>query len=62
MPNQIGSQSRHTVILHHGNEIMSNLADIAKSLVAPGKGILAADESAPTIEKRFKGIQVALYA
>lgn len=37
---------------------MSNLAEIAKSLVAPGKGILAADESAPTIEKRFKGIGV----
>src|SRR3970282_2125475 len=31
---------------------------VARSLVAPGKGILAADESAPTIEKRFKGIEV----
>ena len=38
---------------------MSNLISIAQSLVAPGKGILAADESAPTIEKRFKGIGVA---
>ena len=38
---------------------MSNLADIAKSLVSPGKGILAADESTGTIEKRFKSIQVA---
>lgn len=28
----------------------------AKELVAPGKGILAADESFPTIEKRFKAI------
>lgn len=28
-------------------------------LVAPGKGILAADESGPTIEKRFKGVGVA---
>lgn len=28
-------------------------------LVAPGKGILAADESGPTIEKRFKSIGVA---
>ena len=26
----------------------------ARALVAPGKGILAADESLPTIEKRFK--------
>ena len=39
-----------------------NLPDIettAKSLVAPGKGILAADESLPTIEKRFKSVGVA---
>ena len=28
----------------------------ARALVAPGKGILAADESVPTIEKRFKSI------
>src|ERR1044071_5358260 len=32
---------------------------IAQELVAPGKGILAADESGPTIEKRFKSIGVA---
>lgn len=38
---------------------MTNLAEIARSLVTPGKGILAADESAPTIEKRFKGINVS---
>ena len=31
----------------------------AQALVAPGKGILAADESHGTIEKRFKGIAVA---
>jgi fructose-bisphosphate aldolase class I len=31
---------------------------IAKALVAPGKGILAADESTGTIEKRFKNINV----
>jgi fructose-bisphosphate aldolase class I len=31
----------------------------AMELVAPGKGILAADESGPTIEKRFKGVGVA---
>lgn len=31
---------------------------IALELVAPGKGILAADESGPTIEQRFKGIGV----
>ncbi len=37
---------------------MNNLQDIAKSIVAPGKGILAADESLPTIEKRFKAINL----
>jgi fructose-bisphosphate aldolase class I len=31
---------------------------IAKAMVAPGKGILAADESTGTIEKRFKSINV----
>ncbi len=30
----------------------------ARALVAPGKGILAADESSPTIEKRFKSVGV----
>ncbi|MBI5576981.1 MAG: fructose-bisphosphate aldolase class I [Deltaproteobacteria bacterium] len=35
------------------------LENVARSLVAPGKGILAADESAPTIEKRFKSVGVA---
>lgn len=37
---------------------MSDLASIAKDLVAPNKGILAADESFPTIEKRFKSINI----
>lgn len=34
------------------------LQDVARSLVAPGKGILAADESLGTIEKRFASIGV----
>jgi fructose-bisphosphate aldolase, class I len=34
------------------------LETTARALVAPGKGILAADESFPTIEKRFKSIDV----
>ena len=34
------------------------LETTAWALVAPGKGILAADESSPTIEKRFKSINV----
>jgi fructose-bisphosphate aldolase, class I len=33
-----------------------NLESVARSLVAPGKGILAADESFPTIEKRFRSV------
>jgi fructose-bisphosphate aldolase class I len=35
-----------------------SLQAIAKAMVAPGKGILAADESTGTIEKRLKSIQV----
>ncbi|MDA8122959.1 MAG: fructose-bisphosphate aldolase class I [Deltaproteobacteria bacterium] len=35
-----------------------DLESVARSLVAPGKGILAADESAPTIEKRFRSVKV----
>jgi len=36
-----------------------NLESVARKLVAPGKGILAADESLPTIEKRLKSINVS---
>ena len=35
-----------------------NLESVARALVAPGKGILAADESSGTIEKRLKNINV----
>lgn len=35
-----------------------SLEAIARALVAPGKGILAADESTGTIEKRLKSIEV----
>ncbi len=37
---------------------MPDLANIARAMVAPGKGILAADESTPTIKKRFDSISV----
>jgi fructose-bisphosphate aldolase class I len=37
---------------------MSSLFETAKRLVAPGKGILAADESIGTIEKRFEKVGV----
>lgn len=39
-------------------DLVRDLAATARRLVAPGKGILAADESTPTIAKRFKSIGV----
>jgi fructose-bisphosphate aldolase class I len=36
----------------------SELESVARAIVAPGKGILAADESSGTIEKRLKSINV----
>ena len=36
----------------------AELETIAKAMVAPGRGILAADESTGTIERRFKSINV----
>ena len=36
----------------------NGLEQTARALVAPGKGILAADESDGTIKKRFDAIQV----
>ena len=40
------------------NATTDRLELTAKALLAPGKGILAADESNPTIEKRFKAINL----
>jgi len=37
---------------------MPSLEEVAKALVVPGKGILAADESGGTIKKRFDSISV----
>jgi fructose-bisphosphate aldolase class I len=37
---------------------MTDLAEVARALVAPGKGILAADESSGTIKKRFDSINL----
>lgn len=41
-----------------GGLTLSSLEETARALVAPGKGILAADESGGTIEKRFTSINV----
>jgi len=38
---------------------LANLNKVALAMVAPGKGILAADESSGTIKKRFDAINVA---
>jgi len=43
---------------HETNRVMNELIATANAIVAPGKGILAADESQPTIEKRFRSINV----
>ncbi|MFP6716543.1 MAG: class I fructose-bisphosphate aldolase, partial [Alphaproteobacteria bacterium] len=37
---------------------LTELFDTATTIVADGKGILAADESTPTIKKRFDSINV----
>ena len=38
---------------------IEQLADIARAMVAPGKGIIAIDESNATIAKRFEGVGIA---
>ena len=43
---------------HASGEFKAELIQTVKDIVAPGKGILAADESTGTIGKRFDGIQV----
>jgi len=44
--------------LNHPTMAPLAVASTAASLVAPGKGILAADESLPTIGKRFKALDI----
>jgi len=45
-------------MINNGDKTMvgQDLASIAQAMAAPGKGILAADESGPTIKKRFDSI------
>lgn len=48
-------------MIHHSitdSRLQDNLEATAKAMVAQGKGLLAADESGPTIAKRFEAIQV----
>jgi len=53
-------EARYDFIRNLEERIMKTetLESVAKKLVAPGKGILAADESSGTIEKRLKSINV----
>jgi len=37
---------------------MATLLETAQAMVAPGKGILAADESAGTIKKKFDSVNI----
>ena len=41
---------------------LDELNKVAEAMVAPGRGILAADESTSTIKKRFDAIGVELHA
>src|SRR5436190_6618701 len=45
-------------IIKRGFMTTIDMEATAQALVAPGKGILAADESTPTITKRFKTIDL----
>src|SRR5262245_66597359 len=49
---------RSSPFVSNRSRTMSELAKVAKVMVARGKGILAADESTGTIEKRFKSINL----
>src|SRR5262249_31420514 len=55
------ARKKAKIYLSRKRQIMKTetLESIARKLVAPGKGILAADESSGTIEKRLKSINVA---
>ena len=37
---------------------LQKMEAVARGIVAPGKGVLAADESFPTIKKRFDSIGI----
>jgi len=47
-----------TTTIRANDTILKQLEETARAMVAPGKGILAADESNPTIKKRFDSINV----
>jgi len=57
-PSTLKNQLSNIKMPFLSDEQQSNLAKVAKSICAPGKGLLAADESTGTIGKRFAGIGV----
>jgi fructose-bisphosphate aldolase class I len=50
---QLGNNSRHTAAMPIPAEHAS-LAEVAAALAAPGKGLLASDESVGTVGKRLE--------
>ncbi|HKJ22711.1 MAG TPA: class I fructose-bisphosphate aldolase, partial [Gammaproteobacteria bacterium] len=40
------------------SDLQQQMEETARAMVAPGKGILAIDESLPTIKKRFDSINI----
>jgi hypothetical protein len=59
--NDLPSKSFSIEKNHSPRETAMNLSDlnkVAQAMVAPGKGLLAADESGGTIKKRFDAIKV----
>ena len=55
---QFGMTSRLLIRTSRNDDELTELDKIAEAMVAPGKGILAADESTGTIKKRFDAIGV----
>src|SRR5512141_2838895 len=61
MAGRQGTSGRRSAEVRQSKRMTMNLNElnaIAKKMVAPGKGILAADESTGTIQKRFDKINV----
>jgi len=53
-----GQSSVNMFDMHACGDFKAELMKTAQEICAPGKGILAADESTGTIGKRFAGIEV----
>src|SRR5262249_2644051 len=56
------AKSEHEFDRTEGSMNLAELNKVAEAMVAPGRGILAADESSGTIKKRFDAIGVGCTA